>query len=149
MFTRVCSLDDLWEGDMESFEVAGKEILVIHADGGDLYAVQGICPHQEIPLEQGTLRAKTLTCRAHLWQFDVATGNGINPEDCRLAVFRSNCAVTTCLWMPVPPSRILRLHNPVSIVPSTGQDDDEDEQMSDAGSNRGARRVGPVFRPAS
>ena len=70
MFTRVCSLDDLWEGDMESFEVAGKEILVIHADGGDLYAVQGICPHQEIPLEQGTLRAKTLTCRAHLCKWD-------------------------------------------------------------------------------
>jgi toluene monooxygenase system ferredoxin subunit len=87
VFTRVCSLDDLWEGDMEAFEVGGKEILVVHADGGDLYAVQGICPHQEIPLEEGTLKAKTLTCRAHLWQFDVATGNGINPEDCRLAVF--------------------------------------------------------------
>ena len=39
MFKRVCSLDDLWEGDMESFDVDGKEILVIHADGGKLFAV--------------------------------------------------------------------------------------------------------------
>ena len=72
---------------MESFDVDGKEILVIHADGGKLFAVQGICPHQEIPLEEGTLKGKTLTCRAHLWQFDVMSGAGVNPEDCRLAVF--------------------------------------------------------------
>lgn len=84
---RVCSLDDLWEGDMVSFEVDGKEVLVIHADGGELFAVQGICPHQEISLEEGTLKGKTLTCRAHLWQFDVASGAGINPDECRLAVF--------------------------------------------------------------
>ena len=69
------------------FEVDGKEVLVIHADGGELFAVQGICPHQEISLEEGTLKGKTLTCRAHLWQFDVASGAGINPDECRLAVF--------------------------------------------------------------
>ncbi len=72
---------------MECFEVDGNDVLVIHADGGKVLAVQGICPHQEIPLEEGTLKGLTLTCRAHLWQFDVENGNGINPEDCRLAVF--------------------------------------------------------------
>ena len=72
---------------MECFEVDGKDVLVNHADGGKVLAVQWICPHQEIPLEEGTLKGLTLTCRAHLWQFDVENGNGINPEDCRLAVF--------------------------------------------------------------
>lgn len=86
-FTRVCSLDDLWEGEMEMFEVDGKDVLVIHGDGGRVDAVQGICPHQQIALAEGTLEGKTLTCRAHLWQFDVETGKGINPEDCKLAVF--------------------------------------------------------------
>lgn len=87
MFTKVCSLDDLWEGEMEAFEIDGKEVLIIHSDGGVLSAVQAICPHQEIGLDEGSLQGRTLTCRAHLWQFDVTTGKGINPEECRLSVF--------------------------------------------------------------
>lgn len=86
-FTKVCTLDDLWEGEMEMFEIGGTEVLVIHCDGGVVHAVQGICPHQEIPLVEGTLQGRTLTCRAHLWQFDVTSGDGINPSDCTLAVY--------------------------------------------------------------
>jgi len=87
MFKRICDLDDLWEGDMETFEVDGKSVLLVFPEGGTLSAVQGICPHQQIPLEEGTLEGKILTCRAHLWKFDVVTGKGINPEKCELAVF--------------------------------------------------------------
>jgi len=86
-FTKVCSLDDLWEGEMELYDVDGHEVLIIHGDGGYVRAVQGICPHQEIPLVEGTLQGKTLTCRAHLWQFDVEAGEGINPTGCKLAIY--------------------------------------------------------------
>lgn len=88
-FTKVCSLDDLWEGEMELYDVDGHEVLIIHGDGGYVRAVQGICPHQEIPLVEGTLQGKTLTCRAHLWQFDVEVGEGINPTGCKLAIYPS------------------------------------------------------------
>lgn len=84
-FTKVCDLDDLWEGEMEMFMVDDHEVLVIHADGGGVIAVQGICPHQEIPLVEGALQGKSLTCRAHLWQFDIESGEGINPTGCKLA----------------------------------------------------------------
>ena len=87
MFKRVCSLEDLWEGDMETFEVNGRSVLLVYPEGGTLYAVQGMCPHQQIPLDEGTLEGSTLTCRAHLWKFDVTTGKGINPEKCRRTVF--------------------------------------------------------------
>lgn len=86
-FERVCNFDDLWEGEMDMFEVAGHEVLVIHGDGGYIRAVQGICPHQEIPLAEGTLEGKVLTCRAHLWQFDVEVGASVNPEGCKLAIY--------------------------------------------------------------
>lgn len=87
-FKKVCELEDLWEGEMASFEVDGHEVLIIHADGGAVRAVQGICPHQEIPLCEGALQGMTLMCRAHLWQFDVDSGESINPTGCRLALYK-------------------------------------------------------------
>lgn len=72
---------------MEMFEIDGHEILIVHGDGGYVQAVQGICPHQEIPLVEGTLQGKVLTCRAHLWQFDVIAGEGVNPTGCKLAIY--------------------------------------------------------------
>jgi toluene monooxygenase system ferredoxin subunit len=86
-FQQVCKLDDLWEGEMQSFVVAGHEVLVIRADGGMVRAVQATCPHQEIPLVEGALQGHSLMCRAHLWQFDISTGQSINPEGCKLALY--------------------------------------------------------------
>lgn len=86
-FTKVCTLDDLWEGEMESFTVNGQEIVLVCAEGGQIKAFQGICPHQDIPLVEGQFDGKKLICRAHLWQFDAGTGKGINPEGCALAEY--------------------------------------------------------------
>ena len=86
-FTKVCSLDDLWEGEMEAFTVNQQEILLVCAEGGEVKAFQGICPHQDIPLVDGKFDGTKIICRAHLWQFDACTGKGINPEDCALAEY--------------------------------------------------------------
>lgn len=86
-FKKVCTRDDLWEGEMQSFEVNGQEILLVCAEGGDIKAFQGICPHQDIPLVEGKFDGKTVICRAHLWQFDACSGKGINPSDCALAEY--------------------------------------------------------------
>lgn len=86
-FTKVCTVDDLWEGEMDSFTVDGQEVLLVCADGGSIKAFQGICPHQDIPLVEGQFDGKKVICRAHLWQFDACTGQGINPADCALAEY--------------------------------------------------------------
>lgn len=83
-FEKVCDLDDLWEGEMEAFDVKGKEILLVHADGGNVRAFPARCPHQDHPLVEGEFENGVLTCSAHLWQFDVLTGKGVNPTDCEL-----------------------------------------------------------------
>ena len=86
-FTKVCDLDDLWEGEMEAYDVGNHEVLVVRLSEKEVAAYQGICPHQTISLAEGTLEDDVLTCRAHLWQFDIRTGRGVNPEDCRLAIY--------------------------------------------------------------
>jgi nitrite reductase/ring-hydroxylating ferredoxin subunit len=82
-YHEVCSTDDLWDGEMEMFAVGACNVLLIKHDGKFL-AYQASCPHQGIPLVEGTLEKGVLTCRGHLWEFDVATGCGINPANCEL-----------------------------------------------------------------
>ena len=85
-FKKVCALSDLWEGDMSAFEVDGQDVLVIWPEGEEEpRAFQGECPHQAILLSEGEFDGKILTCRAHHWQFDAASGTGVNPNDCKLA----------------------------------------------------------------
>lgn len=86
-FTKVCTVEDLWEGEMESFQVNGKEVLLVCNDGGEIRAFQGMCPHQDIALVDGKFDGKKIICKAHLWQFDSGTGKGINPANCALAEY--------------------------------------------------------------
>lgn len=80
----VTNLDELWEGEMLDVDVEGEEVVLIHLAGGQIVAYQGVCPHQEIPLIDGELKNGTLICRAHHWEFDAATGSGVNPKNCHL-----------------------------------------------------------------
>lgn len=84
-FHRVCSLDDLWEGETAGYSVGGHEILLVALPGGVIQAFQGLCPHQDIALAEGALEPGLIVYRAHLWQFDAATGDGVNPRECNLA----------------------------------------------------------------
>ncbi|SEP89129.1 toluene 4-monooxygenase protein C [Solimonas aquatica] len=86
-FEKLCKMDDLWEGEMEAFEVGDQEILVVWPTDGEIVAFQAVCPHQDIPLVEGKFDGKSIICRAHQWAFDCRTGAGINPSDCRLAKY--------------------------------------------------------------
>jgi toluene monooxygenase system ferredoxin subunit len=78
-FAVVANEGDLWDGEMESFDVDGQEILLIRLEG-EYHAYDGTCPHQSTSLSAGTLDAGVLTCSAHEWEFDARTGQGINPR---------------------------------------------------------------------
>ena len=86
-YTKACTLDEVWEGDMTEVEVDGQVVLLVGLDGGEVRAFQGMCPHQDIPLCEGRFDGKVLMCRAHQWTFDARTGVGINPGDCKLAAY--------------------------------------------------------------
>jgi toluene monooxygenase system ferredoxin subunit len=80
------SLDELWQGDIIDVELQGEQILLVHHESGDILAFQGMCPHQEVLLADGTWDEDSgiLECPGHNWQFDLRTGDGVNPTGCRL-----------------------------------------------------------------
>jgi len=80
----VASLDELWVGEMINVRVGDEHILLVRLTSDDIRAYQGQCPHQKSLLADGELDGHTLTCAAHLWQFDLSTGKGVNPEGCQI-----------------------------------------------------------------
>jgi nitrite reductase/ring-hydroxylating ferredoxin subunit len=83
-FVDLVEEDQLWDGEMESFDVGDEEVLVVKVEG-HIRAYNGICPHQSVSLVEGELEDGVVTCRAHEWQFDALTGQGVNPRDTCLA----------------------------------------------------------------
>ncbi|MFN8194817.1 MAG: Rieske 2Fe-2S domain-containing protein [Nocardioidaceae bacterium] len=81
--------DDLWEGDLLDVELDDDQVLLVHLDGGPIKAYQGMCPHQEVLLADGTWDPDTgkLECPGHRWEFDLTSGAGLNPLGCRLFEF--------------------------------------------------------------
>ncbi len=86
-FVDVCGVDDLWDGEMEAFDVNGQEVLIVKHDG-QVMAYDAICPHQSVSLAEGALTEDGLIiCRAHHWQFRASCGSGVNPSTARLTRF--------------------------------------------------------------
>jgi nitrite reductase/ring-hydroxylating ferredoxin subunit len=61
------------EGEARGFTAAGREIVLCNVEG-EVYALDGICTHEEYPLDGGEVEGTTLTCDWHGATFDVRTG---------------------------------------------------------------------------
>lgn len=67
------SLEDCPPGAAMETVVGDKIVALFNVDG-DLYAIDGVCPHQGGPLGKGTLQGCIVSCAWHGWQFDVTNG---------------------------------------------------------------------------
>lgn len=73
--------DDLPEGERRCLRLADKPVLIFNRDG-ELHAIQNICPHAGLPLEDGQLRGRVLTCPFHGYSYDIANGRNVDfPHD--------------------------------------------------------------------
>jgi len=70
---RVGAAADVPGSGMKEFSVDGTSVLIV-STGDGFVAMQALCPHEAIPLEQGMVDGGTLTCMEHMWQFDLKTG---------------------------------------------------------------------------
>lgn len=66
-------LTDVPEGEAREFAVAGREIVLCNVEG-EIYALQGMCTHEELPLDGGEVDGTELVCNWHGATFDVCTG---------------------------------------------------------------------------
>jgi toluene monooxygenase system ferredoxin subunit len=85
-FQKVANLDELWDGEMVALEIEGRVVLLVNLSG-DIRAYADSCPHLGTRLSQGSLQRSLLTCSTHGWEFDVGTGEGINPKTACLESF--------------------------------------------------------------
>ncbi len=72
----VCKLAELGEGEMRLVEVEGRKIGVFHCAGGELFAIEDRCSHDDGPLAEGEFDVSTCTveCPRHGSLFDLRTG---------------------------------------------------------------------------
>ena len=78
---RVCRLAEVVPGELRAFRVMGVTwpVLVTYVDG-QLVAVPGVCPHEDVGLEAAEVRDGKLTCPGHGYEFDLRTGRcGYDP----------------------------------------------------------------------
>ena len=73
MLVRIGSVNDVPDGQMRVFDVAGTNVNVSNV-GGQLYAIDDTCTHMGCSLAQGDLSGTTVTCECHGSQFDVTSG---------------------------------------------------------------------------
>jgi nitrite reductase/ring-hydroxylating ferredoxin subunit len=77
-FVKALELSKLSSGTMAGVDVEGKHILLSNL-GGEVYAVDGVCTHEESMLSRGFMIEERVVCQLHLSQFDLRTGEVNNP----------------------------------------------------------------------
>ena len=77
MEKRVCSIEDIRNGEMKLFSVNDKEVVVANVDG-KFYAFQQSCTHKGGSLDEGMLLGKDVMCPLHGAQFDITSGRVTN-----------------------------------------------------------------------
>ncbi len=83
-FARVCSLADVKEpGSLRlELEGAGREAIAVVSFEGEVFAIEDVCSHAEVPLSEGDVEefqgAPTIECWLHGSCFDLTSGRPTN-----------------------------------------------------------------------
>ena len=77
-FSVVAAVSDVPEGHSRAVAVGARSILLCN-DGGEIFALENLCPHAGMPLEGGRVRAGFIACPFHGSRFDLESGCALNP----------------------------------------------------------------------
>lgn len=74
---RVARHDEVPAGSATLVVVGGRRICLARTDGGELFAVDDTCTHEEESLSEGWLDGDCIECPAHNSVFDLRTGEAL------------------------------------------------------------------------
>lgn len=86
LYQTVAKVGDIAEGQGLPVTI-GDRVLAVFLDEGAYYAVDDVCPHKGIPLCDGFLRDKTVTCAWHGWTFSLVDGQWVDNPRIRVGVY--------------------------------------------------------------
>ena len=80
-FVRVCSIEDVADGEPTAFTIPGTEdpSRVLVKIGDEVFALSGTCPHESGDLSEGIVENGVLWCPVHASGFDCRTGAVVHP----------------------------------------------------------------------
>ena len=71
----VCRLADVHDDELRAFPVAGVTWpVIVTRIAGEVIAVPGVCPHEDVALADGHLEDTAIVCPGHGYRFDLHTG---------------------------------------------------------------------------
>ena len=74
-FVTVAKRSSLRENEPISVQAGEQLLIVLVRSGGEVYALEDCCSHEEFPLSDGEVEAGEITCTLHGARFDLATGS--------------------------------------------------------------------------
>ncbi|MDH3892119.1 MAG: non-heme iron oxygenase ferredoxin subunit [candidate division Zixibacteria bacterium] len=77
-FVRVADTADIPPGEMKSFTVAHRQIVVCNIDN-EFFALADECSHDSAPISDGHLDEARLVCPRHGATFDIRSGRATGP----------------------------------------------------------------------
>jgi 3-phenylpropionate/trans-cinnamate dioxygenase ferredoxin subunit len=87
-WTSVAAGADLPDGEMLEADNRGEPVVVARS-GGQLFAFEGWCSHEECPLVEGRLTGHELECYCHGAVFNIRTGEAlVGPAVASLETYR-------------------------------------------------------------
>jgi len=80
MFTKVCKISELQEGELSRFDIGELALLVVRFDG-KIFVTNSICTHEEADLSLGMFSEGIVTCPLHRARFRVDDGEVLSGPD--------------------------------------------------------------------
>ena len=77
-----CALEEIEEEDLIRFDHAGKTYAIYRMLGEEVFCSDGLCTHEQVPLEDGLVMDYVIECPRHNGRFDIRSGAALNPPAC-------------------------------------------------------------------
>lgn len=78
----VCPEEDIDLEDVIRFDHAGRTFAVYRSAEGEVFATDGLCTHERVPLADGLVIGDTIECPKHNGRFNYRSGAPLRPPVC-------------------------------------------------------------------